>query len=232
MIVLSMSRFERLKVLDELFLHLEGPDTHMHVGAVAILQGPPPAYEELLEMLASRLHLVPRFRQKLALIPFGAGRPVWVDDAHFTIEYHVRHSALPPPGNDEELRRLVARIMSQQLDRSKPLWEIWFAEGLTGNRFALISKAHHCIVDGVAGIDVMSVVLDLEPEPAPVEREPWTPLPEPTSDQLFVDALRERFTSPGEVVHSVQGTVIDPRGLPGKLIDAAGALGAFLSSSF
>jgi diacylglycerol O-acyltransferase / wax synthase len=203
MIVLSMSRFERLKVLDELFLHLEGPDTHMHVGAVAVLQGPPPAHEELLEMVASRLHLVPRFRQKLALIPFGAGRPVWVDDAHFTIEYHVRHTALPPPGNDEELKRLVARIMSQQLDRSKPLWEIWFAEGLTGNRFALISKAHHCIVDGVAGIDLMSAIFDVGPDPVRVEAETWTPRPEPAPDELLRDALAELVTSPAEIARSV-----------------------------
>jgi diacylglycerol O-acyltransferase / wax synthase len=232
MIVLSMSRFERLKVLDELFLHLEGPDTHMHVGAVAVLQGPPPAHEELLEMVASRLHLVPRFRQKLALIPFGAGRPVWVDDAHFTIEYHVRHSALPPPGSDEELRRLVARIMSQQLDRSKPLWEIWFAEGLTGNRFALISKAHHCIVDGVAGVDLMSVIFDVGPEPVRVEAETWTPRPEPAPDELLRDALAELMTSPAEIARSVQSVMMDPGALPNKLVAAGRALSAFVGESF
>ena len=227
-----MARLERLDVLDEFFLHLEGPNTPMHVGGVTVFDGPPPDYDEVLDMVASRLQMVPRFRRKLATVPFGISRPVWVDDTHFNIEYHVRHTALPPPGDAAQLKRLAGRIMSQQLDRSKPLWEIWFAEGLTGDRFALISKTHHCLIDGISGVDVMSVVLDLEPEPAPVEREPWTPLPEPTSDQLFVDALRERFTSPGEVVHSVQGTVMDPRGLPGKLIDAARALGAFLGSSF
>jgi WS/DGAT/MGAT family acyltransferase len=227
-----MARLERLEVLDEFFLHLEGPNTPMHVGGVTVFDGPPPDYDEVLDMVASRLQMVPRFRRKLATVPFGISRPVWVDDTHFNIEYHVRHTALPPPGDAVQLKRLAGRIMSQQLDRSKPLWEIWFAEGLTGDRFALISKTHHCLIDGISGVDVMSVVLDLEPEPAPVEREPWTPLPEPTSDQLFVDALRERFTSPGEVVHSVQGTVMDPRGLPGKLIDAARALGAFLGSSF
>ena len=227
-----MARLERLEVLNKFFMHLEGPNTPMHVGGVTVFDGPPPDYDEVLDMVASRLQMVPRFRRKLATVPFGISRPVWVDDTHFNIESHVRHTALPPPGDAVQLKRLAGRIMSQQLDRSKPLWEIWFAEGLTGDRFALISKTHHCLIDGISGVDVMSVVLDLEPEPAPVEREPWTPLPEPTSDQLFVDALRERFTSPGEVVHSVQGTVMDPRGLPGKLIDAARALGAFLGSSF
>jgi diacylglycerol O-acyltransferase / wax synthase len=227
-----MARWDRLEVLDEFFLHLEGPNTPMHVGGVTVFEGPPPDYDEVLDMIATRLQMVPRFRRKLATIPFGVGRPVWVDDTHFNIEYHVRHTALPPPGDEAQLKRLVGRIMSQQLDRSKPLWEIWFAEGLTGDRFALISKTHHCLIDGISGVDVMSVVLDLEKEPAPIEREPWTPLPEPTSDQLFVDALRERFTSPGEVVHSVQGSVMDPRGLPGKIVDAARALGAFLTSSF
>jgi diacylglycerol O-acyltransferase / wax synthase len=126
----------------------------------------------------------------------------------------------------------LGRIMSQQLDRSKPLWEIWFAEGLTSDRFALISKTHHCLIDGIAGVDVMSVVLDLEEEPEPIERQPWSPLPEPTSDQLLAGAIRERLTSPAEAMRSLQSTLMDPGGLPGKLAGSARALGSFLTSSF
>ena len=223
---------ERLTVLDELFLHLEGPDTHMHVGGVAIFDGPPPDYEEILDMVEARLQLVPRFRQKLAFVPLGLGRPVWVDDTHFNLEYHVRHTALPAPGDRVRLNRLSARIMSQQLDRAKPLWEIWFAEGLAGGRFALISKTHHCLVDGVSGADIMSVILDLEREPKKVEHKPWRPPPEPTSDQLFVEALRDRLTSPAEAVRTLQSAVSDPAKLPNRVIESLRAVATFVGGSF
>lgn len=226
-----MSRYERLSVLDELFLHLEGPDTHMHVGGAAIFEGPPPDYEEVLDMIRTRLQMVPRFRQKLMTVPFGLGRPVWVDDTHFNLEYHVRHTALPSPGDDAKFRRLTARIMSQQLDRTKPLWEIWFAEGLTNDRFALISKTHHCLVDGVSGADIMSVILDLGPEPQKIDPKPWRPDPEPTADQLLVDALRERLTSPGEIVRTLQSSVIDPGKIPNRVIESLRALAAFVGGS-
>jgi diacylglycerol O-acyltransferase / wax synthase len=227
-----MSRYERLKVLDELFLHLEGPNTHMHVGGVTIFEGPPPEYEEVLDMVRSRLHMVPRFRQKLATVPLGVGRPVWVDDAHFNLEYHVRHTALPHPGDESKLKRLTARIMSQQLDRSKPLWEIWFAEGSTGDRFALISKTHHCLIDGVSGADIMSVMLDLGPEPQRVVAEPWQAEAEPTGDELLIDALREWLTSPAEIARTLQSATLDPRNLPGRVVESARALGAFIGGSF
>jgi diacylglycerol O-acyltransferase / wax synthase len=227
-----MARYERLKVLDELFLHLEGPNTHMHVGGVTIFEGPPPDYEEVLDMVRSRLHLVPRFRQKLATVPFGVGRPVWVDDGHFNLEYHVRHTALPHPGDESKLKRLTARIMSQQLDRSKPLWEIWFAEGSTGDRFALISKTHHCLIDGVSGADIMSVMLDLGPELQRVGVEPWQAEAEPSGDELLIDALRERLTSPTEIARTLQSFTMDPRNLPGRVVESAKALGAFIGGSF
>jgi diacylglycerol O-acyltransferase / wax synthase len=227
-----MSRFERLQVLDELFLHLEGPNTHMHVGGVAVFDGPPPDYHEMLDMIGSRLQFVPRFRQKLAPVPFSAGRPVWVDDTHFNLEYHLRHTALPPPGDDTKFKRLVARVMSQQLDRAKPLWEIWLAEGLTGDRFALISKTHHCLIDGVSGADIMSVLLDLGPEPQPAAPEPWKPAPEPSSEELLTDAIRQRLTSPREVIRSAQAAMLDPRNLSNRVVESAKALGAFLGSSF
>ncbi|MGH2820855.1 MAG: wax ester/triacylglycerol synthase domain-containing protein, partial [Actinomycetota bacterium] len=227
-----MSHHQRLTVLDEMFLHLEGPDTHMHVGGVAIFEGPPPPYEEVLDMVRRRLHLVPRFRQKLTLVPFGLGRPLWTDDIHFNLEYHVRHTALPAPGDKAQLNRLVARIMSQQLDRSKPLWEMWMAEGLGGGRFALISKTHHCLVDGISGADIMSVMMDLEPEPEEVEPAAWRPRPEPTQEELFVGALRERLTSPAEAIRSAQSVAMDPRSFPGAIAGSLKAVGAFVGSSF
>ncbi len=226
-----MAHQQRLAVLDELFLHLEGPNTHMHVGGAAIFEGPPPDYEEILDMVRTRLHLVPRFRQKLAFVPFGVGRPLWVDDTHFNLEYHVRHTALPSPGDDVQFRRLVARVMSQQLDRTKPLWEIWFAEGLSGDRFGLISKTHHCLVDGVSGADIMSVLLDVGPEPQKVEAQPFKADPEPTGDELLIDALRERLTSPAEIVRSIQSTVLDPAKLPNRLVQSAKAIGAFVGGT-
>src|SRR5918992_548858 len=228
----DMSKFERLSVLDELFLHLEGPNTHMHVGAAVIFEGPPPSYDDILDGVRRKLQLVPRFRQKLMTVPLGLGRPVWVDDTHFNLEYHVRHTALPPPGDMEKLKRLTARIMSQQLDRSKPLWEIWVAEGLADGRFALISKTHHCLVDGVSGADIMSVILDLEREPQHIEQEPWRPEPEPTSDQLMVEALRERLTSPAEAIRTLQSAASDPAKFPARVVEGLRALSNFVTSSF
>ncbi len=223
---------ERLSVLDEMFLHLEGPDTHMHVGAVAIFEGPPADYEDVLDTMHRRMHLVPRFRQKLAFVPFGLGRPVWVDDTHFNLEYHVRHTALPPPGDRTKLNRLAARIMSQQLDRSKPLWETWIVEGLAGGRTALISKTHHSLVDGVSGVDLMSVMFDVEREQVVIESEPWRPDLEPTSDSLMIDAIKERVTSPREAARSLQSAFSDPAGIPGRFVSSLRSLGEFVGGSF
>jgi len=227
-----MTSYERLSVLDEMFLHLEGPSTHMHVGGIAVFEGEPPDYDDVLQMIADRLQFVPRFRQKLAPVPLGLGRPVWVDDPHFHLEYHVRHTALPAPGSRDKLNRLTARIMSQQLDRDKPLWEIWFAEGLAGNRFAFVSKTHHSLVDGISGTDIMSVLLDPSPEVPAIERDTWRPDFEPSADQLMVDALRERLTSPAEVVRSLQSAATDPSKLSGLVLGSARALGEWMGSSF
>ena len=136
---------DRLTGLDASFLHLEqDEDTHMHVASTTLFEGPAPKYVEFREHISSRLHLVPRFRQKVRFVPFSQGRPVWVDDPHFNIGYHVRHTSLPPPGSEEQLKNLAARVFSQQLDRSKPLWELWLIEGLKGGRFAIVGKTHHC----------------------------------------------------------------------------------------
>jgi WS/DGAT/MGAT family acyltransferase len=172
--------------VDASFLAQEGADSHMHVGAVTIFEGPAPEFDELLDTLRGRLHLVPRYRQRLATPPLETGRPLWVDDPCFNLEYHVRQTALPAPGAEDQLTRLAARVMSQQLDRTKPLWEMWVVEGLERNRFALISKTHHALIDGVSGVDLATVLFDLSPIPQEVPHpdEAWQARPEPSAAEL------------------------------------------------
>jgi diacylglycerol O-acyltransferase / wax synthase len=184
---MSQQHLDRLTAIDASFLHQEGPTSHMHVGALALFEGPPPLFTEVLDALRGRLHLVPRYRQKLSVPPAATGRPLWIDDPSFNIEYHVRHTALPRPGSEDQLLRLAGRIFSQQLDRSKPLWEMWMVEGLREGGFALITKTHHALIDGIAGVDIAQVIFDLGPVPAEVPHpdEPWQPAPEPTGAQLL-----------------------------------------------
>src|SRR5688500_16412792 len=164
----------------------------MHVGALVLLEGPPPSMEDFCDSLRGRLHLVPRYRQKLAFPPAGTGRPLWVDDPDFVLEYHVRHTALPHPGSEEQLRNLVSRIYSQQLDRSKPLWELWVVEGVDDGSWALITKTHHALIDGIAGVDLATVMFDLEPVPREVEHpdRPWQPHREPAGVDLIASGIR------------------------------------------
>jgi WS/DGAT/MGAT family acyltransferase len=165
----------------------------MHIGGVLIFEGPAPDFDDYLDHVRSRLHLVPRYRQKLATPPLETGRPLWIDDPDFNIEYHVRHTALPAPGTEEQLFLLASRIASQQLDRSKPLWENWLVEGLEDGRFALISKTHHALVDGISGVDLASVLFDLEREPQTIpdtDLEPWRPEPEPSPAELVLAGAR------------------------------------------
>jgi WS/DGAT/MGAT family acyltransferase len=164
----------------------------MHIGGVLAFEGPPPPFEDFLDHIRSRLHLVPRYRQKLAMPPLESGHPLWVDDPCFNLEFHVRHTALPKPGTEEQLLRMVARIHSQPLDRSKPLWENWLVEGLEGGRFAIISKTHHALVDGISGVDLATVLFDAQPEPAPAstDLEPWQPNPEPSAAELILAGVR------------------------------------------
>ena len=164
---MTQQHMDRLSSIDASFLTNEGSASHMHVGAVLIFEGPPPSYADLLDQVRSRLHLVPRFRQKLAFPPVQMGRPFWIDGPHFPLEYHVRHSALPQPGSEDQLRRLTGRLFSQQLDRSKPLWELWLVQGLQRKRFALLTKTHHALVDGVSGVDIATVLFDVTPVPEP-----------------------------------------------------------------
>src|SRR5579884_4224985 len=162
---MAQQHLDRLTSTDASFLHQEGRSSHMHIGGVLVFTGSPPAYEDYLGHVRSRLHLVPRYRQKLATPPLDTGRPLWVDDPSFNLEYHVRQTALPPPGSEEQLLLLAARIASQPLDRTKPLWECWLVEGLEGGRFAMISKTHHSLVDGISGVDLATVLFDLERTP-------------------------------------------------------------------
>jgi diacylglycerol O-acyltransferase len=184
---------DRLTAVDASFLHQESADTHMHVGAVLFFEGTPPSYAELADHIRSRLHLVPRYRQRLATPPIETGRPLWVDDPTFKLEYHLRHTALPAPGNDDQLLALVARIHSQALDRLKPLWETWLVEGLEGDRWAMISKTHHAVVDGISGVDLATVLFDVSPdapEPNHDGLEPWQARPEPTGAELVAAGVR------------------------------------------
>src|SRR5690242_1571462 len=221
---------DRLTALDASFLHLErGGRAHMHVAAVMTFEGEAPDYDGLVDHLAARLELVPRYRQRLAEVPLGQGRPMWVDDPHFNPRYHVRHTALPAPGTDAELKRLAGRLFSQQLDRSKPLWEIWLVEGLKEG-FALISKTHHALVDGVSGVDVTSVLFDTSAEPAaPVGTalEPWVPRPVPSRAQMLASALLERATVPTEIVRGIRVFGRTPRRVLAGARDALVGVGAF-----
>jgi WS/DGAT/MGAT family acyltransferase len=212
---------DRMSPMDASFLHIEGPTNPMHIGGVSIFEGPAPPFERLEEMVASKLDLVPRYRQKVRFVPLGLGRPVWVDDPHFNLAYHLRHTALPAPGRDDQLRRTAARIFSQHLDRNKPLWEIWTVEGLSENRWALLSKVHHCMVDGVSATDLMSVMF--EDSAAPASDDTWNPAPEPSGAELALRTLTHRTLNPSEQLRSVRAAVRAPRGSLGQARDLLGA---------
>jgi diacylglycerol O-acyltransferase len=197
---------DRLSAVDASFLHQEKQASHMHVGALATFDGPPPSREDFCAHLEARLHLVPRYRQKLAFPPVEMGRPFWVDDPSFNLDYHIRHTALPRPGSADQLRQLVGRIFSQRLDRSKPLWELWLVQGLEDGRFALISKTHHSLVDGVSGVDIATVIFDLQPTPPEVVLESWTPAREPSDIELAAEG--------------VVGLIRTPVGLAGRALGA------------
>jgi diacylglycerol O-acyltransferase / wax synthase len=219
---------DRLTGLDTSFLHLEDATSHMHVASVMIFEGPPPPYDELLEAFERRLPLVPRYRQRLALVPLGQGRPKWVDDPHLNLRYHVRSAALPSPGSEDQLKDLAGRVFSQHLDRDKPLWEVWLVEGVEDDRFAVLSKTHHALVDGISGVDIISVLFDTSPEPAaptgPGDR--WLPRPLPSPAQLLGEALVERATVPGEITRSVRALLRGPRRILEGVRDAAVGVGA------
>ena len=216
---MAQQHLDRLTAVDASFLAQEGSNSHMHIGAVILVEGKAPPFEEFIEHIQSRLQLVPRYRQKLAFPPGDSGRPLWVDDPNFNISYHVRHTALPHPGSEEQLLQLAARIASQQLDRSKPLWEMWIIEGLEHNRFALINKTHHALVDGVSGVDLATVLFDLEqyPDFSGFAVEPWSPRPEPSAAELVAAGLRDAARG----VFSIASRALRIAQRPDKAIETA-----------
>jgi WS/DGAT/MGAT family acyltransferase len=200
----------------------------MHIGAVLIFEGPPPPFEDFLDHVRGRLHLVPRYRQKLAHPPLESGRPLWVDDPSFNMEYHVRNTALPAPGTEEQLWRLAARIASQQLDKDKPLWEMWLVEGLRDGHFALISKTHHSLVDGVSGVDLATVLFDLEPSPPAQKSDdltPWQPSREPSAAELVVAGVRGAAGVAAEMAARAVSAATRPAAALTRVKDAAEGVG-------
>ena len=210
--------YDRLTALDASFLHLERLETPMHVGALTVLEGEPffgPAdrfrLAEVRDLVASRLHLIPRFRKKVMSVPLDAGQPIWIDDERFDIGYHVRLTALPAPGSRSQLLALFERVQAQMLDRSRPLWELWFVEGLEGGNVAVIQKTHHALVDGISGVDVATVLFDFTPEPTIPEAPEWVPESAPSSRQLLFDTLSEGVAEVARVQRAITEALQVPR---------------------
>jgi WS/DGAT/MGAT family acyltransferase len=178
------------------FYYAESENTPLHVGSVAVFEGPAPSYGDVVRLLMGKLPLVPRYRQRVRRVPLDLGRPLWVDDPHFQILYHVRHTAVPSPGGEEQLRNLAGRVLGQRLDLAKPLWELWLVEGLEDGRWALISKVHHCMVDGIAGTDLMQLMFDLTPDATHGEPQDWTPQRNPSSLEVVAGAVQDAVTHP------------------------------------
>jgi diacylglycerol O-acyltransferase / wax synthase len=215
-------RVEPMSPQDAMFLHVENDVTPMHIGGVSIFEGPAPAFDELLAWVEGKLPRVPRYRQKVRFVPFGVSEPVWVDDPYFDLAYHLRHTAVPTPGSEAQLRTMAARVFSQHLDRARPLWEIWMVEGLDDGRWALLSKVHHCMVDGVAATDLMSVMFSdngASDEPA------WEPHPEPSGLELFVRGTTRR------VLHSAEQARAAVRSTPDLVGSTAAAVRAILAAA-
>ncbi len=216
--------YDRLSGLDASFLHLERLETPMHVGALTVLEGgsffgPEGRFRigDVRDLVAFRLHRIPRFRKRVMLVPLEAGQPIWVDDERFDIGYHVRLTALPAPGSRSELLALFERIQAQVLDRTRPLWELWFVEGLEGGNVALIQKTHHALVDGISGVDVATVLLDFTTEPTFDEPVPWEPQPAPTAARLLIDTARGMVESTGAVARTARNVLEVPRRAAGRV---------------
>ena len=189
---------DRMNPLDAAFLEAEDeePGVSLAIASIAVFEGPAPAHAEFRDALAGRLPLIPRYRQKARQLPWDLGAPVWLDDPDFDLDYHLRRTALPAPGGDAELATLMGRVMSARLDRARPLWEYWVVEGLADGRWALISKVHHCMVDGVSGTDLYRVVLDLTPEPRDPVPDDWAPAPVPSTLRLVTASARNAARLP------------------------------------
>lgn len=212
-----------MSALDATFYFAESENAPMHVGSVSVFSGPAPSYGDVVRLLAGKLERVPRYRQRVRSVPLHLGRPLWVDDAHFQILYHVRHTAVPSPGGSEELRNLAGRVLGQRLDLAKPLWEVWLVEGLADGRWAVISKVHHCLVDGVAGTDLMQAIFDVDPAAEHVTAAPWTPARSPSTASVLAGSLQEAVTYPVQQLAALPGRL---GRVPGALLEAGAALGA------
>ncbi|MFL6131016.1 MAG: WS/DGAT/MGAT family O-acyltransferase [Mycobacteriales bacterium] len=216
-----------MSATDAGFYFAESENTPMHVGSVAVFEGPAPSYGDVVRLLLAKLPRVPRYRQRVRPVPLHLGRPLWVDDEHFQVLYHVRHTAVPRPGGAEQLRNLAGRVLGQRLDMAKPLWEVWLVEGLEDDRWALISKVHHCMVDGVAGTDLMEMIFDADPaapHPAPVD---WTPERGPSTVGVLAGSLQDTVVHPVRQLAALPGASRLLQ-LPGTALRTAGALGQTL----
>jgi len=217
---------ERLSPLDVSFLYLEGASTPMHVGGLAVFQIPKHGfdYDTLSALIEKRISLVPRYRQKIKWVPGHLASPVWVDDVDFDLSYHVRRSAIPRPGSYEQLQELVARVQSRPLDRHRPLWEMYLVEGLADYRFAIITKTHHAMVDGISAIDIGQVILDTTPVPREIPEDLWMPRPEPGAASLVLDAVGELMRRPTAVVDTVRLGLADARSVTGRVTATMGGI--------
>ncbi len=230
--------YERMAATDRPFLVFEQHHTHMHVGGTTIFDAAPLRLphggidiERVRTYIGSRLHLIPRYRQRLMHVPID-GSPVWVDDDRLNLHYHVRHTSLPRPGDVAQLKRLSARIMSQRLDRRRPLWEVWMVEGLEDDRLAMILKTHHCVVDGVSGVDLMSVLLRPEADDNFEASPNWIPRPTPSTQELFRDEVLRRVTQPLEFLRLAQSWAngLDFNVWPDQLRDQMSSAFEFVSA--
>jgi diacylglycerol O-acyltransferase len=217
---------ERLASLDASFLYLEEPDTPMHVGGVLILERPPGGVEALADLVAARLPLVPRYRQRVVEVPGHLANPVWVDDPDFDIAYHVRRSALPRPGTETQLLDLVSRLNSRPLDHRRPLWKAYLVEGLSGDRVAVVTKTHPALVDGLGALDIGQVLLDVDPDAPTPPAEEWRPSRPPSGVQLVWEALDEYARRPSAVVETARGAVTDVGSTAARLAGVAGVCSA------
>jgi len=219
---------DRLSALDTSFLYLEEPTTPMHVGGLAIFQIPEDGFDSgrLVSLIEQRLGLVPRYRQIVRSVPGHLANPVWVDDPDFDIDFHVRRSGLPKPGSDKALLELVGRLMSRPLDRHRPLWELYIVDGLSDDRFAVISKTHHAMVDGIGALDISQVILDVTPSPRQTPDDQWAPAPEPGRVALVGDAVAEYLQRPSSVLDSIRGGIADFKHTANRVIDTVGGLAA------
>lgn len=222
---------DRLTAVDASFLTNESSSSHMHVGAILVFEGPPPRYIDLVEHVRGRLPLVPRFRQKLVVPPLEAGRPLWADDVNFNLTYHIRHTALPDPGGEPQLKRLAGRVFSQQLDRHKPLWELWLVQNLERDRFAILTKTHHAMVDGISGVDIGTVLFDLEPVPDPVKIEDdWVPQREPRTTELVARGIADVVAAPIKLAERAIDAVRSPETTAKKAVEALEGVGEIVSA--